>query len=76
MIDQAVKDMIQDAEEAVAGYVPRCWLWHSYPRWTDVEAGTISVKGEGRIVGRFVTQERRCLRCNAVQLRTAKVTIL
>ena len=73
MTDPAVKQLISNAEDAVAAYAPRCWLWHRWSRWEDVTHGNLGVGG--RIIGEVLTQRRRCLRCNAAELRMAKATI-
>ncbi len=44
-----------------------CFWGHNWGNWEDKETGTIK-HGE-RSVGRFIYQERRCNRCNKIDLQ-------
>lgn len=45
--------------------------WHKYTKWIDISNGII-YRGTGetkRQTGEFITQEKRCEKCNKVKLR-------
>lgn len=48
-----------------------CWLFHKWGKWLDT--GTGDLIDLGVKVGTFIRQERRCLKCNKVELRLEKV---
>lgn len=49
-----------------------CWPWaHQWQRWIDIDHGKV-VTYDDKVKGQFITQERRCNRCEKVQLRIAK----
>lgn len=47
-----------------------CWPWlHQWQRWVDIDHGKLISTITNEPVGQFITQERRCNRCEKVQLR-------
>lgn len=46
---------------------------HLWGRWEDKETGAKTI-GE-RVVGKLIVQERRCQRCNQVQMRMEEVSL-
>ena len=54
-----------------------CWPWlHQWMQWHDIDAHTVTREDlAGRTIGMAIKQERRCCRCNQVQLRTEKTTL-
>jgi hypothetical protein len=57
-----------------------CW-WHDWEPWKDRESGTLTrrvledPKGQDLTVGRFVVQERRCVRCKQLDLHTIRTDV-
>ena len=50
-----------------------CWPFcHQWQRWIDISTGKIADCYSDKIIGEFIVQERRCNRCEKVQLRVAK----
>ena len=46
----------------------KCYFWqHNWSKWEDTSSGTVSVNN--KTVGRFIYQERRCSRCNKVNIQ-------
>lgn len=63
-----------EAEVAVGrsdleGVVRPCWLMHQWCRWVDTHKVTKESTIHGGTIASGVQQERRCLRCNKLQLR-------
>lgn len=49
-----------------------CWPWaHHWQRWIDIDHGKLISGITHEPIGQFITQERRCNRCEKVQLRVA-----
>ena len=47
------------------------WVWnHRWGKWTDTETGSIS-RG-GSTIGKYIYQERRCEKCNKVEMQTIR----
>jgi hypothetical protein len=49
-----------------------CWLLHHWLPWKDIRNGQIIAKNGSTIVGHFVDQERRCIHCNLVEMKTIR----
>lgn len=50
-----------------------CWPWaHQWQRWTDHAEGNVIRTHDGKVIGSFVEQRRRCEVCNAIQLRKSQ----
>lgn len=47
--------------------VGRCWIFHNWGQWADIARGEECL--EGRVIGFYVRQERRCKRCGRIQIR-------
>jgi hypothetical protein len=53
-----------------------CWPWfHQWMQWHDIDQRQVISKEIGGSVGMAIKQERRCCRCNQVQLRTESTTL-
>ena len=49
----------------------KCFVFHTWGDWMDVGQGTLLVPGTNRVSGYYIRQERRCIMCGKVQIRTA-----
>lgn len=55
-----------------------CFWRHQWTKWSDRDTGTKVTNEEGPkkcIVGIVVFQERRCEKCNQLQLRLVQATL-
>lgn len=55
--------------------VGSCFWRHYWTTWVDHDQGSIMRRmrqGDKQVVGRYVAQERRCQRCNQVEIRTVR----
>jgi len=50
-----------------------CFWRHRWTKWSDKADGNKTQSG--RVLGKVIIQERRCERCNMVELRAAEATI-
>lgn len=49
-----------------------CFLFfHDYKKWEDKES--FEITSYGSVIGRGMYQERRCNRCNRLQIRVIKI---
>lgn len=50
-----------------------CWPWlHQWQRWIDIGQGELFTGGRNLPDGYYIVQERRCNRCERVQLRNVE----
>ena len=54
-----------------------CLFFHRWGCWEDKESGfkTQGSGAEQKHIGKVIIQERRCQRCNMVQLRMAEASL-
>jgi hypothetical protein len=58
-------------QSASTGGLARCGFFlHRWGKWKDNMKGDINE--EGRRIGSYIEQERRCINCGIVQLRMSK----
>lgn len=48
-----------------------CFLFHKWTKWVDKDSGTLAHVLHKNVIGSFITQERRCEKCDKVELRRA-----
>jgi len=57
-----------------APHVSRLHWVHKWSKWEIVNASNL-VNGNGGIIGRVVTQQRKCVVCDLVELRQQKISL-
>lgn len=46
-----------------------CFIFHKWTKWEDRDRGQIAHRITKDLMGTYIEQERRCEKCNKVELR-------
>ena len=71
MNEQQEQDKAAGGESELTVGLERCWPWsHKYSKWEDRCTVTKSRVRDDTVVNEGVLQERRCVKCGRLQMRT------